>query len=318
MARFSPHDRLFQATFRSPRLLAAWLRRVLPVDVVALLDLAGLRPHGDRAVGLGLRAHFADLVFEAPRRDRRGHVLVVVEHKAEADPHLPSQLLRYVVHLRRVARQQDGGEPIAVPAVLHHARERWLAPADGEPAAFAATRPSLPFAIDDLAGQAEATMRDPRLPPQAQLTLLALATLRWCDVPAALAAIDRWGDLLAAIDAGDAEPTSEDALDAVSQYVLETTDVSPEDLTAVLQRHLTRTDTTRMTTAQRLRSEGLSQGLSQGRSEGQAVTLARLLAKRFGPLPDAVAARLRTAAPADLDRWTDRLLDATSLDALFA
>ena len=90
MARFSPHDRLFQATFRSPRLMAAWLRRVLPVDVVALLDLAGLRPHGDRAVGLGLRAHFADLVFEAPRRDRRGHVLVVVEHKAEPDPHLPS------------------------------------------------------------------------------------------------------------------------------------------------------------------------------------------------------------------------------------
>ncbi|MFN9945827.1 MAG: Rpn family recombination-promoting nuclease/putative transposase [Planctomycetota bacterium] len=318
MARFSPHDRLFQATFRSPRLRAAWLRRGLPAELVALLAIDRLQPHGDRAVGLGLRAHFADLVFEAPRRDRQGRVLVVVEHKADTDPELPSQLLRYVVHLRRVARQRGRGEPAVVTAVLHHARERWQTPTDRDPPPLAATKPSLPFAVDDLAGQDEATLRDPRLPPQAQLTLLALATLRWCDVPAALAALDRWGDLLAAIDAGDAEPTAEDALDAISQYVLETTDVSPEDLTAVLQRHLTRTETNRMTTAQRLRSEGLSQGLSQGRSEGQAATLARLLAKRFGPLPDAVAARLRTAAPSDLDRWTDRLLDAPSLEAVFA
>jgi predicted transposase/invertase (TIGR01784 family) len=314
MARFSPHDRLFQATFRSPRLLAAWLRRALPADVVALLDLARLRPHGDRAVGLGLRAHFADLVYEAPRRDRHGCALIVVEHKADADPQLPSQLLRYVVHLRRAARQQDGGEPTVVPVVLHHARERWQAAVDGDPPAFAAIKPRLPFAVDDLAEATEANLRDPRLPPQAQLTLLALATLRWCDVPAALAALDRWGDLFAAIDAGDAEPTTEDALDAISQYVLETTDVSPEELTAVLRRHLTRTDMTRMTTAQRLRNEGLS----QGRSEGQVATLARLLARRFGPLPEHVLARLRGATPHDLERWTDRLLDAPSLDAVFA
>ncbi|MBM3962106.1 MAG: hypothetical protein FJ306_09450, partial [Planctomycetes bacterium] len=51
--------------------------------------------------------------------------------------------------------------------------------------------PQLPFAIDDLAGQGEAAPRNPRLPPQAQLTLLALATLRWCDVPTALDAVSQ-------------------------------------------------------------------------------------------------------------------------------
>lgn len=60
--------------------------------------------------------------------------------------------------------------------------------------------------------------------------------------------------------------------------------------------------------------EGLQQGLVQGRTE----TLLRLLNQRFGPVPAAIEARLRCATGADLARRIDRVLDATTLDALFA
>lgn len=77
-----------------------------------------------------------------------------------------------------------------------------------------------------------------------------------------------------------------------------------------------------MTTAERIRqegvSEGLSKGISQGLSRGQAKTLLRQLHKRFGPLPEAVVARVQAATEAELDRLTDRILDVDSLDALFA
>jgi flagellar biosynthesis/type III secretory pathway protein FliH len=80
-----------------------------------------------------------------------------------------------------------------------------------------------------------------------------------------------------------------------------------------------------MTTAERIRQEGVSQGisqgitqgLSQGLSRGQVKTLLHLLHKRFGPLPEAVVARIQAASDAELDRLTDRILDADSLDALF-
>lgn len=55
----------------------------------------------------------------------------------------------------------------------------------------------------------------------------------------------------------------------------------------------------------------------QGIDKGRAVTLARLLARRFGPLPSALQSRLDAAMPEQLDTWTDRLLDAPTLQAVF-
>jgi hypothetical protein len=44
----------------------------------------------------------------------------------------------------------------------------------------------------------------------------------------------------------------------------------------------------------------------------------RLITLRFGAPAAAVAARLHGATADELDRWTDRILDANSLAELFA
>jgi hypothetical protein len=64
--------------------------------------------------------------------------------------------------------------------------------------------------------------------------------------------------------------------------------------------------------------EFLAQGRQKGRQEGEALLLQRLLARRFGPLPAAIVERIAAASPADLERWGDRVLDAVSLEAVFA
>jgi predicted transposase YdaD len=67
------------------------------------------------------------------------------------------------------------------------------------------------------------------------------------------------------------------------------------------------------------RKEGRKEGRMEGRMEGQAALLARQIAKRFGPqLVDAALwERLYSATPEQLDRWADRILDATSMDDVF-
>jgi hypothetical protein len=76
-----------------------------------------------------------------------------------------------------------------------------------------------------------------------------------------------------------------------------------------------------MTTADMLRAEGEAKGRAEGRTEGRtegaATLLGRLLTRRFGPLPDTVRERIDTATLEQLAAWSDRVLDASTLDEVF-
>ena len=60
------------------------------------------------------------------------------------------------------------------------------------------------------------------------------------------------------------------------------------------------------------------EGRLEGREEGRELALARLLTRRFGPLPEWVAPRVQQASATQLDTWLDRVLDAPTLEAVFA
>jgi predicted transposase YdaD len=73
----------------------------------------------------------------------------------------------------------------------------------------------------------------------------------------------------------------------------------------------------RMEGRQEGRQEGRHEGRQEGRQEEAVVFLRRLLARRFGPLPDAVCARLTSASIEQLETWMLNVLDAESLDDFF-
>ena len=68
--------------------------------------------------------------------------------------------------------------------------------------------------------------------------------------------------------------------------------------------------------------EGLQQGMQQGMNAGRKAEAARLLERqlrhRFGDLPAAIAQRLQDADIDQLETWSERLLDAHSLDEALA
>ncbi|MYE13601.1 MAG: DUF4351 domain-containing protein [Gammaproteobacteria bacterium] len=68
---------------------------------------------------------------------------------------------------------------------------------------------------------------------------------------------------------------------------------------------------------QRAHDEGMRQGRAEGIREGRADVLEQLLRRRFGPLAPAVTDRLHNGSAADLEVWTESLLDARTLDDVF-
>lgn len=66
------------------------------------------------------------------------------------------------------------------------------------------------------------------------------------------------------------------------------------------------------------RTEGWTEGEAKGRTEGEARLLRKQLIRRFGPLPGWAEAKLAGAEPARLEVWGERVLEAATLEAVFA
>ncbi len=66
--------------------------------------------------------------------------------------------------------------------------------------------------------------------------------------------------------------------------------------------------------------QGLEQGMERGQAQGRRAQLGRLLRKRFGAVADEprYQERLRQAGVEQLDLWAEQLLDAESIDEVFA
>lgn len=63
--------------------------------------------------------------------------------------------------------------------------------------------------------------------------------------------------------------------------------------------------------------EARHKGIQQGLLQGEAKIIARLLERRFGPLPPEVMERLSGAQEAQLVAWGEAVLSAPSLEAVF-
>jgi hypothetical protein len=64
--------------------------------------------------------------------------------------------------------------------------------------------------------------------------------------------------------------------------------------------------------------KGRQEGMEKGRQTGEALSLQRLLTKRFGPLQPGMIATIESASTDDIEVWFDRAIDAPTLANVFA
>ena len=136
-----------------------------------------------------------------------------------------------------------------------------------------------------------------------------------------LAAIDRWRELLRAVER-DADAMAADALDEIGWYLVDTTDLTEDQVRMAFHKHLDQPENTPMTTGQRIRLEsrnlGREEGEARGEAKAKAQTLLRLLQRRFAGVSEQFTPRVQAATVPDLDRWLDRILDAKTAAEVFA
>jgi hypothetical protein len=326
----SHHDHFFQVAFGEPEHAVPLLRSALPAPVADAIDWRTLTRQDPTQRGRRGRRTLCDLLFEVRTVQQQDLLLyVVLEHKSQGRRFDALQVLEQVVAVLRTHRREYPREPHlppVLPVVLHAGARPWTSPTDVRelfdlarlPASLQRHLPSLAFVLDDLHDVPPATLRQRAL---SVFGLCALSALQYLpraarDERAFAAFLDGWHDVQEqAAQLGDAAG-GRDLFDALVDYVYATSGLSVPAVQRQLA-HRFRDPAMKkkfVSTAQQIRNEGRA----EGKAEGKAATLLRQIARRFGAPAADVVSRLQTATTDDLDRWADRILDATSLTDLFA
>jgi len=345
-SRSSPHDRLVRHTLAMPDNARGELRAALPAPIVERIDWDSLRV--ENGVFADQRGESrTDLLFSVELDGRTAHIYVLFEHQSSAQPDMTLRMLAYIARIWEWARGQRGpGEklPVILPVVLSHDARGWTAERrlgdlldwdEDLRAVLEAYVPDYRIVVDDLVAAREVELLRRDATP---LTRLVIWVLRASRVGADHDLIDDWA---AQLDEAHASAPPQ-ALAHVLDY-LSGTDEGAAILEALWNARLSKGARQMLKGLQRQwkqeglvegrmeglvegrmeglvegRMEGLVEGRMEGLVEGRAELLLNLLERRFGPMAADTGARVRGASVEQLDRWAERLLDAETLDDVWA
>jgi len=322
----NPHDRFFKAVFGQREHAVDHFQRFLPSKMVGALDLAGTESVPGSFVDEALTERLSDLLFRIPLRHApeggpsESFIYLLFEHQSTVDDMMAFRLLRYMTRIwdRWLGEHPTAKRlPVVVPLVLYQGPRPWTAVTEfgglftlpharGE--AFASCVPQFEMVLNDLSQVDDEALRQGAM---AGIGRLLLKHIRDPDLE------DKLSDLLDSLSAGAIGVLKAVAL--VVEYVLQASEVSDVTLARILEHKAgPRAGEIAMTTAEKLLQQGRLEGRAEGREEGRlrkarGVVL-RLVELRFGEASEAVAAHVGAASEVQLDRWTERLLEASSVN----
>lgn len=304
------HDAFFKQIIGDPMMADRFLREHLPPEVVGLLASEPPEALPGSFVDEELGQHHADLLFKV-RLMTGGDALIhlVVEHKSAPDPMARLQLLRYVVRILVDWHRKNDRLPLppVVPLLAHHGPAGWEVSTDfvdlfgPVPGPLRPYLPSFRHVLVDLMRiDDEALSQHIRL----RAFLKALKYVLRTDLPES-------------IDIVLAEAPDLDVVDVVLilTYIGRGPVPVGDDVVRAALRRLVpaREEEIMASFGQQYFEEGKATGIAQG----EAKALIRLVERRFGPLPASARERVLAAEAESIEVWLDRLMEASSLEALF-
>lgn len=315
-------DKAFHRTFSESRNAVGLLREVVPPELASMIQWDTLRLASAKYVNQLLRERRSDLVYQADLAGRSIFVYLV-EHQSTVDPVMAVRIYTAIGQLWDSWRREHPDSavvPAVLPLVIYNGERGWTAATevseliDLPPEVLDAVSEYLPrqrYMLDDLSKATPKSIRARKhLTATARLTLAALQFLRVrCSHP---------GQVLEELWPLVEEVRRLGPPDDFWVFIRYTHQMVPqehhEEVWRYMQGHLTEAEYEQFVSIE----DGLRlEGRSEGRLEGRRQVLRKQLTIRFGTeLPDDVVERLEQASEEDLDRWTESVLTADTLDGV--
>jgi hypothetical protein len=318
----TPHDAIFKVLYEEPAHAAVVLRAALPGALRDAVDWSALAPAPTVIVGDRGRQGTRDLLFRAGLRSSNATAVLdlIFEHASTPRRRQRLRLNGYLQHGWEAAQRRDGEAtplPVILPVVLHQGPAPWAIPTlvdlcELPPDLAKLVTPFTPrfdVALLDLGRWTPRRLRS--LPPG--LARLGLAVMRAArrDDEDLVGLFGRWPeDVHRACTARSRRTFS----DLVSYTAWARGERADADYVERVQRVIRPADREAFMAGFKLFSEQMR---DEGRLEHARDLLARLLRRRFPEVATDRLARIDSASLDDLDRWTERLVVASTLDDIF-
>jgi hypothetical protein len=302
----TPHDCFFRENFVRPAIARDVLRHVLPGELLADVDLERLVISPDTFVTEALRKIYSDLIYQIPYRDSTLLVYLLFEHKSQPEHWVLLQILRYTVASGELYRDQHPKAktlPPIFPLVLYHGQKHWRAPArfheliDPLPESLKPFVPQFGYALHDISARSRTEIKGAVLSRLIQLALRHI----YSDRP-----VEQVRDLLQLITQVNRDETAIAVLESLLRYYVQGT--------GRLDEQQARTLLEQTFSGEPLMETFIDRYIAQGEQRGRATTLLRQIELKFGPPSEPIRQRITEANADSLMEWTDRILDARSLD----
>ena len=193
--------------------------------------------------------------------------------------------------------------PPIYPLVLYHGQAHWRAPArfhdliDPLPEAIKPLVPQFGYALYDISAKSRTEIKGEVLSRLVQLALRHIHS----DQPG-----ERFRELLELMAKVSRDPTALDILESLLRYYVQGTGRLDETQVRRLLEHTF--------SGEPLMETFIDRYIAQGEQRGEAKILLRQIERTFGPPSETVRHRITEADSATLLEWSDRILEARSLD----
>lgn len=122
------HDKLFKQMMSLKSQAVALATSFLPAEVLAEIDLDSFDLSNVSFINEELQEYFADIVYNCnSTKNKKIKIAFLLEHKSYYDPHLPLQLLRYLLEGYDYQHVKEGKKELSliIPVVIYHGDKKW-------------------------------------------------------------------------------------------------------------------------------------------------------------------------------------------------
>ncbi len=260
----NPHDKFLKETLSRKENAVGFIQNYLPQEIVTMIDLDNIEIEKDSYITKNLQEYFTDLLYKVIIKGEESYIYVLFEHKSYPDKLIGLQLLEYLIQCWRTKAKQKQALPLVIPLVIYHGKTNWniglrfseiIEPIDNSLRKYI---PDFEYILYDLSKYSD----DEIVGTEELKVMLNLMKYIYSENLQ-----DKLREIFKILS--HISDTNLDYISTITIYLMSTTEIEIKELAKIMTETISeKGGEIAMTTAQKIKKEGINEGINLGRMEG--------------------------------------------------